>query len=118
MSFRFTDADLSSDSDSDNSFTSAMDAEMASPQQNPQQVPQQQQTPQQGPPAPNPIDGLLALRAVGSITDEQYIRLTGALNGNGAAATAPNHIEDQRIRQRLATITEFRGDKSDFHTHP
>jgi hypothetical protein len=36
-------------------------------------------------------------------------------NDNGTAATTPNDIEDQRIQQRLATLTEFRGDESDFH---
>jgi hypothetical protein len=118
MSFRFTDADLSSDSDSDNSFTSAMDAEMSSPQQNPQQPPQQPpQPPQQAPPAPsapNPIDALIVLRAAGSINDEQYARLTGALVGSGAPRNTDD-IEDHRIQARLASLTEFRGDKTDFH---
>jgi hypothetical protein len=117
MSFKFTD-DLSSDSDT--SFTSAMDAEMTSPQQQTpqQQAPQQnpQQAPQQAPTFENVVNSFVELRAAGMLTNEQFVTVISALkNGNGAPATTPNDIEDQRIQQRLATITEFRGDKSDFH---
>jgi hypothetical protein len=103
MSFGLTNADLSSDSDK-----SFMDAEM-DPQQN------QQQQQQQAPPAPNLLDSLLALRAAGMMSDDEFVRLTGALNlGHGAHASA-NDIEDHRIQLRLASLTTFRGDKEDFH---
>jgi hypothetical protein len=69
MHFRFTDANPSSNSnsDSDHFFTSsAIDDDMSSLQQ----ALQQPQTPQHAPLAPNPIDGLIALHAAGSINDE------------------------------------------------
>lgn len=53
------------------------------------------------------------------MSDEEFIRLIGALNtGNSAntlTAGTTNDIEDHRIQLRLATLTTFRGDKEDFH---
>jgi len=106
MSFGLNDADLSFDSD--DSSSSYMDAEMEPEQQN-----------QQPPPGQNLLDSLTALRGAGMMSDEEFIRLIGALNtGNSAntlTAGTTNDIEDHRIKLRLATLTAFRGDKEDFH---
>jgi hypothetical protein len=62
------------------------------------------------------VNAFVELRAAGMLSNEQFATVISALkNDNGAAVTTPNDIEDQRIQQRLATLTEFRGDKSDFH---
>jgi hypothetical protein len=108
MSFRLTDADLSFDSDSDNTFSSYMDAEMDPAQQN-----------QQAQPTPNLLDSLVALRAAGGMSDQEFLKITSALTAansqNTTTVTNANDIEDHRIQLRLASLTEFRGDKSDFH---
>jgi hypothetical protein len=104
MSFGLTNADLSSDSDE--SFV-YMDAEM-DPQQN-------QQNQQQAPPAPNLLDSLMALRAAGMMSDEEFVRVAGALNRDAGARASTNDIEDHRIQLRLASLTTFRGDSEDFH---
>jgi hypothetical protein len=121
MSYQFvTEPNLYSDSysDSHSSFQSAMDAEMTTEQQPPQQ--NQQQAPQQAPIFDSAVNAFVELRAAGMLSNEQFATVISALkNDNGAAVTTPNDIEDQRIQQRLATLTEFRDDKSDFHiAHP
>jgi hypothetical protein len=118
MSYQFvTEPNLYSDSDTDcdSSFESAMDADMTTEQQPPQQN-RPQQAPQQAPPFDSAVNAFLELRAAGMLSNEQFAMVISALkNDNGAAVTTPNDIEDQRIQQQLATLTEFRGDKSDFH---
>jgi hypothetical protein len=115
MSYQFvTEPNLYSDPDSDSSFESAMDAEMTTEQQPPQQ--NQQQAPQQAPIFDSAVNAFVELRAASMLSNEQFAKVISALkNDNGAAVTTPNDIEDQRIQQRLATLMEFRGDKSDFH---
>jgi hypothetical protein len=62
------------------------------------------------------VNSFVELQAAIMLTNEQFATVISALkNGNGAAATTPNDIEDQCIQQRLATITEFQGNKSNFH---
>jgi hypothetical protein len=96
MTFQVTiDPDSSS---SDNSFASAMGAEMT--------------TEEWTPPAANLLGSLVALRAAGTLSDEQFFKISGALASSGSAS---DDVEDHRIRLRLASVTKFRGDKNDFH---
>jgi hypothetical protein len=98
MSFGLTNADLSSDSNESFIYMDAeMDHQQNQQQQQRQQVPQQLQV-------PNPIDGLIALRAVSSINDKQYVRLTSILYGSGTHVTTDD-IEDYCIQARLASLT-------------
>jgi hypothetical protein len=51
------------------------------------------------------------------LSDVQFTALAAALQGGGPAhaRAIANDIEDHRIWQRLTSLSEFRGNASDFH---
>ena len=68
----------------------------------------------------NLIDTFIALRASGAMTDQQFYAALSAVMGTNAQPNAydANDIESGRIQLRLAGVTEFRGDRTDFYMAP